>query len=93
MIDVHELRKNEVMGKKVRAFIIKFFFKIKMNFKLKRKTVHLATFYLDSYLEKKNHMNKKELVIYAQAALWMAMKYEEIYPPDIYEWVSHSKVP
>lgn len=31
-------------------------------------------------------------MIVSQAALWMAMKYEEIYPPELSEWVSASKV-
>jgi hypothetical protein len=30
-----------------------------------------------------------EMVSLAQACLFMAMKYEEIYPPDLAEWVDH----
>jgi hypothetical protein len=30
-----------------------------------------------------------ETVVVAQASLFMAMKYEEIYPPELGEWVDH----
>ena len=67
----------------MRNFLIKHILKIAKSFKLKRMTVALAVFYLDKYFSQDSVTDTQGLIIYTQAALFMAMKYEEIYPPDL----------
>ena len=56
------------------------------KFGLKRTTLYLAVYYFDKYLSKfaKNY-NTIGLVA-ADASIFIAMKYEEIYPPSLAQW-------
>lgn len=63
-------------------------FKIYHRFDLLRTTLHLAVHYLDLYFAKKILLNDQiEAICISQACLFIAMKYEEIYPPDLKDWV------
>lgn len=57
---------------------------MKSKYKFKRSTIFLATYYMDYYFSRHMNLNESELVLFAQAALFIAMKYEEIYPPLLY---------
>lgn len=62
--------------------------KISNKFDLLRVTLHSAVHYLDMYFAKRIiPKDQMEVVFIAQACLFMAMKYEEIYPPDLSDWV------
>ena len=53
-----------------------------------RTTLHLAVHYLDLYFAKNVILQDQlEAITTSQACLFMAMKYEEIYPPDLRDWV------
>lgn len=53
-----------------------------------RTTIHLAVLYLDLYLARHPMLQDQlEAVAAAQACLFIAMKFEEIYPPDLEDWV------
>lgn len=68
---------------------MKYFFKMAQKYKLKRSTIGLAVYYMDAYVQQAASLEKMELIYIAQAALFIAMKYEEIYPPELREWTSH----
>ena len=41
-------------------------------------------YYMDTYLDKYEQVEKREAMVAALASLFIAMKYEEIYPPELY---------
>ena len=59
-----------------------------------RTTLHLAVHYLDLYFSKQMFINDQlEAISIAQACLFIAMKYEEIYPPELKDWVGRNHRP
>lgn len=36
-------------------------------------------------------LNHENLIKYARASIFIAMKYEEIYPPELYEWAKECR--
>ncbi len=49
--------------------------KIGKTYKLKRTTLSLATFYMDYYFSHNDSLDTEGIILYTQAALFMAMKY------------------
>lgn len=74
----------------MRTYLVRHIVKICEKFTLLRSTLYLAVQYMDLYFSR-NYMFKDqiEMVSVAQACLFIAMKYEEIYPPDLSDWVDH----
>lgn len=72
----------------MRSYLVRHIFKIYNKFSLLRTTLYLAVHYMDMYFSKVyNFRDQFEAVAVSQACLFIAMKYEEIYPPDLIEWV------
>ena len=55
---------------------------VSSRFKLKDETLFLTVNLIDRYLSQKDIQGKDELQLVATAAMLVATKYEEIYPPS-----------
>jgi hypothetical protein len=51
---------------------------------LNRSTLHLTVFIIDKYLSS-TEVTIRELQLVGLGALWIASKYEDIYPPQMHE--------
>ena len=69
---------------KNRTSLIEWFFEVQIKFKLKEETIHLAINLLDRILEKKSVLN---LILLASTCLFIACKYEEIFCPEINDFI------
>lgn len=82
MIDHSYLRKHKILTFKMRSYLVRHIFKIYRKMGLKRSSLYLAVQYMDMYFSRcSNLKDQLEAVYVAQASLFIAMKYEEIYPP------------
>lgn len=63
-----------------RAFLIDWLVSIHGKFKLVQETLYISVNLIDRYLEKRS-VNKKQLQLVGITAIFIAAKYEEIYPP------------
>lgn len=57
-----------------------------LRFKMVPETLYLTVNILDRYLEK-SQIRRSKLQLVGVAAMSLASKYEEIYPPDLRDWV------
>jgi hypothetical protein len=90
MIDHGYLRHHRLLSQKMRSYLVRHIFKICIKFSLLRTTLYLAVHYMDLYFSRNyTFRDQFETVAVAQACLFIAMKYEEIYPPDLCEWVDY----
>ena len=90
MVDHCYLRKHKLLSAKMRNYLVRHIFKICEKFSLLRSTLFLAVHYMDLYFSRTyTFKDQIEMVSVAQACLFIAMKYEEIYPPDLGDWVDH----
>lgn len=88
-VDYCYLRKHKILTFKMRSYLVRHIFKIYRKMSLKRTTLHLAVQYMDMYFSRcSNIKDQMEAVYVAQASLFIAMKYEEIYPPELADWVA-----
>jgi len=77
----------------MRSYLVRHFFKIYRKYHLKRSTLHLAVHYMDLYFCRKLEIQDQlETVSIAQTCLFIAMKYEEIYPPELASWVDRRHI-
>ena len=83
MIDHNYVKKSTNISTKLRNFLVKYIFKIVKTYQLKKRTLFLAIFYTDFFISRNRSINSEGLIIYTQAAIHIAMKYEEIYPPEL----------
>ena len=79
--DEDYLSRQKSISKRMRATLIDWMFEVGQEFVLKRETLHVAITLLDRYLSKVRDVSKKELQLVGVAALWLAAKTKEIYPP------------
>ena len=70
-----------------REKIIEWFIKVQMKHPLKDETIYLAVNILDRFLEKKK-ISRGKLPLLAVAAILIAGKYEEIYPPHLTSYIA-----
>lgn len=88
------LNQSQMPSTKLRVYLIRHMFKVCNRFDLMRTTLHLAVLYLDLYFDKHILISDQlEAVTVSQACLFMAMKYEEIYPPELRDWVDRKHRP
>jgi hypothetical protein len=90
MIEHSYMRNHRVLNLKMRSYLVKYIFRISFKYSLLRTTTYLAVHYMDLYFSRVFAFRDQfETVAVAQTCLFIAMKYEEIYPPDLSEWVDH----
>nr|XP_022921240.1 G2/mitotic-specific cyclin-B-like isoform X1 [Onthophagus taurus]XP_022921241.1 G2/mitotic-specific cyclin-B-like isoform X2 [Onthophagus taurus] len=67
---------------KIRQVLIDWLVDVHSDFKLALETLHLTVSIIDEYLEKHKEVGKETLQLVGVSALFIAAKYEDIYPPD-----------
>ena len=71
----------------MRAILVDWIVDVHSQFQLKEETLFLAIRILDDYCAAAEEISKKTLQLIGITCLWIASKYEEIYPPKIKNYV------
>lgn len=80
------MRKQQDITASMRAILVDWLIEVSEEYKLHTETTHLAVNYIDRFLSHMAVMRAK-LQLVGTAAMFLAAKYEEIYPPDVGEFV------
>jgi len=70
----------------MRAILIDWLIDVHLKFKLVNETMFLTVNLIDRYLEK-SQVSRQKLQLVGVTAMFIATKYEEIYPPDLRDFV------
>lgn len=73
-----------------RAFLLEWIIDVHRKFKLRSETLYVAQFIIDKYLSKEKILNK-QLHLLGVTTLLISTKYEEIYPPDLKDFLTVSE--
>ena len=71
---------------KMRAILVDWLIEVHSKFKLQKETLFLTINIIDRFLEK-TIVSKSRLQLVGVTALLIASKYEEIYPPEVKDFV------
>ena len=74
--------------KNKRRYVVERIYKVCKQYKLRRKTLFLAVYYLDRYLRLAEEKSHERQMLIGESCLLIAMKYEEISPPMLSSWAS-----
>lgn len=80
------MRKQQDITGNMRAILVDWLVEVAEEYKLHTETTHLAVNYIDRFLSHMAVMRGK-LQLVGTAAMFLAAKFEEIYPPDVGEFV------
>lgn len=72
---------------KMRAILVDWLVSVHLKFRLLPETLFLTVSMVDRYLEKKAVM-RQQLQLVGVTAMFLACKYEEIYPPELKDFIS-----
>lgn len=75
-------KKQSEIDQSMRAIVIDWLVDVHRKYKLRQETLFITLSLMDRFLEK-NHISKEIFQLVAAAALFIATKYEEIYPPTL----------
>merc|ERR1719357_1414733 len=70
----------------MRAILVDWLVEVGEEYKLQNETLYLAVNYIDRFLSSMS-VQRAKLQLVGTAAMFIASKYEEIYPPDVGEFV------
>lgn len=84
------LRKHRDIKPNMRAVLIDWMMEVCETEKQHRETFHLAVDYVDRYLESSDHVPLDQFQLIGTTALFIASKYEEIYPPKLDDFVQYT---
>lgn len=91
MVPVDYLQKIQTEIKDTsRAFLIEWVIDVHRKFRLTSEALYVAVFIIDQYLSKK-HLQKNQLHLLGVATLLISSKYEEIYPPQLQDFLAVSE--
>ncbi|KAH8322860.1 hypothetical protein KR059_009180 [Drosophila kikkawai] len=82
----HYMRRQNDINHNMRSILIDWLVEVSEEYKLDTETLYLSVSYLDRFLSLMMVMRTK-LQLVGTAALYIASKYEEIYPPEVGEFV------
>jgi len=74
------------INERMRSILVDWLVEVHLKFKLVPETLYLAVNLIDRYLEQKE-VSRAKLQLVGVTALLIASKYEEIYPPDLGDFV------
>ncbi|KRX04995.1 Cyclin-like protein [Pseudocohnilembus persalinus] len=74
------------INEQMRAILIDWLVDVHLKFKLVPETLYMTVNLIDRYLET-NQTNRSKLQLVGVTSLFIASKYEEIYPPDLKDFV------
>lgn len=80
----HYILLQKELNAKMRAILIDWLIDVHLKFKLTAETLYLAVSLLDRFLTK-NQIPREKLQLLGVSCLFLASKYEDIYPPDLKE--------
>ncbi|XP_070196925.1 G2/mitotic-specific cyclin-A-like [Littorina saxatilis] len=80
------MRRQQDVTMGMRSILVDWLVEVAEEYKLQRETLFLAVNYIDRFL---SHMSvlRSKLQLVGASAMFLASKYEEIYPPDVNEFV------
>ncbi|KAL0274913.1 UNVERIFIED_CONTAM: hypothetical protein PYX00_002935 [Menopon gallinae] len=93
--ETQSIRKNyltsaHIMTQQMRTVLVDWIFEVQQSFRLLNETVQLAIALLDRFMQDHPGIVKDELQLVAVACIFLASKYEEMYPPDLEDLVDIS---
>lgn len=75
------------INSKMRAILVDWLVDVHCKYDLLPQTLHIASHLIDQYLEKDLSVPRQKLQLVGVTALFIASKYEEIYPPEADDFV------
>ncbi|KAI3373731.1 hypothetical protein L3Q82_022314, partial [Scortum barcoo] len=81
------LEKHPEITNSMRVILVDWLVEVVQEYKLRSETLHLAINYLDRFLSCTAYVKRDKLQLVGTAALLIAAKYEEIFPPELSEFV------
>jgi hypothetical protein len=81
------MSKQSDINSKMRAILIDWLVDVHCKYDLLPQTLHIAIHLIDRHLEKDLHVPRQRLQLVGVTALFIASKYEEIYPPEAEDFV------
>ena len=86
LVDPKYMSNQSDINHRMRAILIDWLIDVHLKYKLVPQTMYIAVNLIDRYLEK-NETNRAKLQLVGVTAMFIACKYEEIYPPDLKDFV------
>ncbi|XP_065556710.1 G2/mitotic-specific cyclin-A-like isoform X2 [Artemia franciscana] len=80
------MKKQPDLTPSMRSILVDWLVEVSDEYKLHDETLHLAVSYIDRFLSQMSVLRGK-LQLVGTAAMFIAAKYEEIYPPEVSEFV------
>ena len=80
------MSKQSDINHRMRAILIDWLIDVHLKYKLVPQTMYIAVNLIDRYLSK-NDTNRAKLQLVGVTAMFIACKYEEIYPPELKDFV------
>ncbi|KAM7398162.1 hypothetical protein PAMA_006178 [Pampus argenteus] len=81
------LEKHPEITSDMRIVLVDWLVEVVQEYKLRSETLHLAVNYLDRFLSCTAYVKRGKLQLVGTVALLIAAKYEEIFPPELNEFV------
>ncbi|XP_076606920.1 cyclin-A1 [Chaetodon auriga] len=81
------LEKHPEITNGMRVILVDWLVEVVQEYRLRAETLHLAVNYLDRFLSCTAHVKRGKLQLVGTVALLIAAKYEEIFPPELNEFV------
>lgn len=75
------------INSKMRAILIDWLVDVHAKFRLEPQTLYITINLLDRYLSKDLKVPRHRLQLFGITCMFVASKYEEIYPPDVFDFV------
>jgi len=86
LVDPQYMSNQKDINNRMRAILIDWLIDVHLKYKLVPQTMYIAVNLIDRYLEK-NQTNRTKLQLVGITAMFIACKYEEIYPPELKDFV------
>ncbi|KAM3960994.1 G2/mitotic-specific cyclin-B2-like [Aphomia sociella] len=86
-IEPDHLKRQSVITGKMRATLIDWLVDVQVQFSLVLETFHLTVGILDRYLQLVPNIQRNQLQLVGVTAMFIASKYEEIYAPDVRDFI------
>ena len=86
LVNPEYMKYQSDINHKMRAILIDWLIDVHLKYKLVPQTIYIAVNLLDRYLSK-NDTDRTKLQLVGVTAMFIACKYEEIYPPDLKDFV------
>jgi cyclin B len=86
LVDPQYMSNQSDINYRMRAILIDWLIEVHLKYKLLPQTMYIAVNLIDRYLEK-NETNRAQLQLVGVTAMFIACKYEEIYPPELKDFV------